>query len=123
MPLNAICNNIVSRKYYITGGVGARHEGEAFGADYELPNLTAYNETCAAIAMVYLFHRMFLMQGDAKYIDCMERTLYNGVISGMSVDGGRFFSPEEIKARMGQGFFTPNFESEYKKFFLAGEPS
>ena len=98
MPLNAICNNIVSRKYYITGGVGARHEGEAFGADYELPNLTAYNETCAAIAMVYLFHRMFLMQGDAKYIDCMERTLYNGVISGMSVDGGRFFYPNPLSS-------------------------
>lgn len=95
---HAIYNNIVSRKYYITGGVGARHEGEAFGADYELPNLTAYNETCAAIAMVYLFHRMFLMQGDAKYIDCMERTLYNGVISGMSVDGGRFFYPNPLSS-------------------------
>lgn len=96
--INAIYNNIVSRKYYITGGVGARHEGEAFGADYELPNLTAYNETCAAISMVYLFHRMFLMQGDAKYIDCMERTLYNGVISGMSVDGGRFFYPNPLSS-------------------------
>ena len=73
--IDAIYNNIVSKKYYITGGVGARHEGEAFGADYELPNLTSYNETCAAISMVYLFHRMFLLHGDAKYIDCLERTL------------------------------------------------
>ncbi len=96
--IDTIYDNIVSRKYYITGGVGARHEGEAFGADYELPNLTAYNETCAAISMVYLFHRMFLLHGDAKYIDCLERTLYNGVISGMSVDGGRFFYPNPLSS-------------------------
>ena len=94
--IDAICDNIISCKYYITGGVGARHEGEAFGANYELPNLTSYNETCAAISMVYLFHRMFLLHGDAKYIDCLERTLYNGVISGMSVDGGRFFYPNPL---------------------------
>lgn len=96
--IDRICDNIIGRKYYLTGGVGARHEGEAFGADYELPNLTAYNETCAAISMVYLFHRMFLLHGDAKYIDCMERTLYNGVISGMSVDGGRFFYPNPLSS-------------------------
>lgn len=94
--IDTIWRNIVGRKYYITGGVGARHEGEAFGADYELPNLTAYNETCAAIAQVYLNQRMFLLHGDAKYIDCLERTLYNGVISGMSVDGGRFFYPNPL---------------------------
>ena len=96
--IDAIYNNIVSRKYYLTGGVGARHVGEAFGADYELPNLTAYNETCAAISMVYLFERMFLLHGDAKYIDCLERTLYNGVISGMSVDGGKFFYPNPLSS-------------------------
>ena len=96
--INTIYENIVSRKYYLTGGVGARHAGEAFGADYELPNLTAYNETCAAISMVYLFERMFLLHGDAKYIDCLERTLYNGVISGMSVDGGKFFYPNPLSS-------------------------
>ena len=96
--IDAIWENIVSRKYYLTGGVGARHSGEAFGANYELPNLTAYNETCAAISMVYLFERMFLLHGDARYIDCLERTLYNGVISGMSVDGGRFFYPNPLSA-------------------------
>ena len=96
--IDRITGNIIDRKYYLTGGVGARHEGEAFGADYELPNLTAYNETCAAISMIYLFHRMFLLHGDAKYIDCMERTLYNGVISGMSVDGGRFFYPNPLSS-------------------------
>lgn len=94
--IDVIWQNIVERKYYLTGGVGARHAGEAFGADYELPNLTAYNETCAAIAQVYFNHRMFLLHGDAKYIDCLERTLYNGVISGMSVDGGRFFYPNPL---------------------------
>lgn len=96
--IDAIWNNIVGKKYYLTGGVGARHEGEAFGADYELPNLTAYNETCAAIAQVYLNERMFLLHGDAKYIDCLERTLYNGVISGMSVDGGKFFYPNPLSS-------------------------
>ena len=96
--IDTIFENIVGKKYYLTGGVGARHEGESFGADYELPNLTAYNETCAAISMVYLFERMFLLHGDAKYIDCLERTLYNGVISGMSVDGGKFFYPNPLSS-------------------------
>ena len=96
--IDTIYENIVSKKYYLTGGVGARHGGEAFGADYELPNLTAYNETCAAISMVYLFERMFLLHGEAKYIDCLERTLYNGVISGMSDDGGKFFYPNPLSS-------------------------
>ncbi|WP_036879282.1 glycoside hydrolase family 127 protein [Xylanibacter oryzae] len=94
--IDAIWNNIVSKKYYITGGVGARHAGEAFGDNYELPNLTAYNETCAAIAQVYLNQRMFLLHGDSKYIDCLERSLYNGVIDGMSIDGGKFFYPNPL---------------------------
>ena len=96
--IDKIWENIVSRKYYITGGVGARHAGEAYGADYELPNKTAYNETCAAISIVYFAQRMFQFRGDAKYIDCLERTLYNGVISGMSVDGGRFFYPNPLSS-------------------------
>ena len=96
--IDTIYENIVGRKYYLTGGVGARHQGEAFGADYELPNLTAYNETCAAISMVYLFERMFLLHGDAQFVDCLERTLYNGVISGMSVDGGKFFYPNPLSS-------------------------
>lgn len=94
--IDAIWDNIVSKKMYLTGGVGARHAGEAFGSNYELPNLTAYNETCAAISMVYLNYRMFLLHGEAKYIDVLERTLYNGVISGMSIDGGRFFYPNPL---------------------------
>ena len=96
--IDRIFENIVGKKYYLTGGVGARHAGEAFGANYELPNMTAYNETCAAISMVYLFERMFLLHGESKYIDCLERTLYNGVISGMSMDGGRFFYPNPLSS-------------------------
>ena len=96
--IDRIWENIVSKKYYLTGGVGARHGGEAFGANYELPNMTAYNETCAAIAQVYLNERMFLLHGESKYIDCLERTLYNGVISGMSMDGGRFFYPNPLSS-------------------------
>ena len=96
--IDTIFENIVGRKYYLTGGIGARHQGEAFGADYELPNLTAYNETCAAISMVYLYERMFLLHGHANFIYCLERTLYNGVISGMSVDGGKFFYPNPLSS-------------------------
>lgn len=96
--IDKIWENIISKKYYLTGGVGARHDGEAFGADYELPNMTAYNETCAAIAQCYLNLRLFMLHGESKYIDCLERTLYNGVISGMSVDGGKFFYPNPLSS-------------------------
>ena len=121
--IDKITENIISKKYYITGGVGARHEGEAFGADYELPNLTAYNETCAAISMVYLFQRMFLLHGDAKYIDCMERTLYNGVISGMSIDGGRFFYPNPLSADGEYKFNADNTNTRQPWFGCACCPS
>lgn len=121
--IDAIWQNIVSRKYYITGGVGARHSGESFGADYELPNLTAYNETCAAIAMVYLFYRMFLLHGEAKYIDCLERTLYNGVISGMSIDGGRFFYPNPLSADGRYMFNADNTNTRQPWFGCACCPS
>ena len=121
--IDTIFENIISKKYYITGGVGARHQGEAFGADYELPNLTSYNETCAAISMVYLFHRMFLLHGDAKYIDCMERTLYNGVISGMSVDGGRFFYPNPLSSDGKYAFNADNTVERQPWFGCACCPS
>ncbi|MCL2104988.1 MAG: glycoside hydrolase family 127 protein [Kiritimatiellaeota bacterium] len=93
-----IWENVVSKKLYITGGIGATHRGEAFGKNYELPNLTAYNETCAAIANVYWNHRLFLLHGDAKYYDVLERTLYNGLISGVSLDGGSFFYPNPLES-------------------------
>jgi hypothetical protein len=96
--IDRIWENIVSRKLYLTGGVGSRYEGEAFGDDYELPNLTSYCETCAAIGNVYTNYRMFLLHGEAKYIDVLERTLYNGVISGVSLDGGTFFYPNPLES-------------------------
>jgi len=94
--IDKIWDNMVSKKFYITGGIGARHDGEAFGDNYELPNLSAYNETCAAIANVYWNYRMFLLHGDAKYIDVMERSLYNNVIAGVGMDGKTFFYPNPL---------------------------
>ncbi len=99
--IDRIWDNIVTKKYYITGGVGATSSGEAFGDNYELPNMSAYCETCAAIAQVYLNYRLFLLHGDSKYYDALERSLYNGVISGVSLDGGRFFYPNPLES-MGQ---------------------
>ena len=89
-------NNVVEKKLSITGGVGASRHGEAYGANYELPN-QPYNETCAAIANVYWNHRMFLLSGDSRYMDVLERSLYNGVISGLSLDGRLFFYPNTLQ--------------------------
>jgi DUF1680 family protein len=96
--IDRIWDNVVSKKLYVTGGIGARHEGEAFGCDYELPNATAYNETCAAIGNVFWNHRLFLLHGDAKYIDVLERTLFNGLISGLSLSGDLFFYPNPLES-------------------------
>ena len=92
--IQRIWEDVVARKLYLTGGIGARHEGEAFGADYELPNGSAYAETCASIASVYWNQRMFLRSGDARYVDVLERTLYNAAIAGVSLAGDAFFLPE-----------------------------
>jgi len=94
--INTIWENVVSKKYYITGGIGAMFRGEAFGENYQLPN-RAYNETCAAIANVFWNHRMFLMKGESKYIDVLERTLYNGMLSGISFEGNTFFYPNVLE--------------------------
>ncbi len=96
--IDRIWENIVSKKLYITGGIGATSHGEAFGANYELPNLTAYCETCAAIGNVYVNHRLFLLHGESKYYDVLERTLYNGLISGVSLDGGSFYYPNPLES-------------------------
>jgi DUF1680 family protein len=105
-----IWNNVVSKKLYFTGGIGARHDGESFGNNYELPNLTAYNETCAAIANVYWNYRMFLLHGDSKYIDVLERSLYNNVIAGVGQDGSTFFYANPLacdgKYKFNQGALT-----------------
>jgi hypothetical protein len=79
------------RKMYVTGAVGARHTGEAFGNDYELPNESAYAETCANIALAFFAHRMLQIEADGRYANVMERALYNGVLSGMSFDGKKYF--------------------------------
>ncbi len=94
--IDRLWNNVVTKKLYLTGGVGALHQGEAYGKNYELPNLTAYSETCASIANVYWNHRMFLLHGDANYIDVMERSLYNAVLSGVALDGKHFFYPNPL---------------------------
>lgn len=89
--IDRIWENMVGKKFYVQGSIGAIPHGEQFGGNYELPNATAYNETCAAIANVYWNHRMFLLHGESKYIDVLERSLYNGLISGVSLDGKSFF--------------------------------
>src|SRR5579872_6460985 len=96
--IDAIWDNVAGKKLYITGGIGARGAGEAFGRDYELPNMTAYNETCAAVGNDFWNHRLFLLHADSKYIDVMERTLYNGLISGVSLDGKTFFYQNPLEA-------------------------
>jgi len=89
--IDTIWNNVVRKKIYVQGGIGAVGDGERYGGNYELPNATAYNETCAAIANVYWNHRMFLLHGESKYIDILEKSLYNGLISGVGMDGKSFF--------------------------------
>ncbi len=96
--IDQIWDNMVEKKYYITGGIGALGEGEAFGANYQLPNMTAYNETCAAVANDFWSQRLFLLHGDAKYVDVLERTLYNGLISGVSLDGETYFYPNPLES-------------------------
>lgn len=97
--IDRIWESMVGRKLYITGGIGATSSGEAFGRDYELPNMSAYNETCAAIGNDYWNYRLFLLHADARYIDVMERTLYNGLISGVSLDGKSFFYPNPLESQ------------------------
>ncbi len=94
--IDRLWQNVVGKKLYLIGGIGATGSGEAFGKNYELPNMSAYNETCAAIGNVYWNHRLFLLHGEAKYYDVLERTLYNGLISGISLDGKLFFYPNPL---------------------------
>lgn len=91
-------DNIASKKLYITGGIGGTHIGEAFSFNYDLPNDTAYAETCASIGLVFFARRMLQMKADSRYADVMERALFNGVLSGMALDGKSFFyvNPLEV---------------------------
>lgn len=106
--INDIWKDVVDHKLYLTGGIGATGNGEAFGAAYELPNMSAYAETCASIANVYWNSRMFLMNGDGQYIDVLERILYNGLLSGVSLSGDKFFYPNPLTS-MGQHQRSPWF--------------
>jgi DUF1680 family protein len=96
--VDKLWHNMVEKKMYLTGGIGARHDGESFGENYELPNLTAYNETCASIGSVYWNHRLHSLTGNSDYYDVIERTLYNGLISGLSLDGTHFFYPNPLES-------------------------
>lgn len=89
--IDSIWANVVGKKMYVQGGTGAIGDGERYGENYELPNETAYNETCAAIANIFWNQRMFQLHGDSKYVDVMEKILYNGFISGIGLDGKSFF--------------------------------
>lgn len=100
----------INRKLYLTGGLGAAAGVEGFGPAYDLPNLTAYNETCAAVASMLWNYRLFLLSGKAEYIDIFERTLYNGFLSGVSQEGNLFFYPNPLasdgKSKFNHGHAT-----------------
>lgn len=89
--MDSIWHDVVFRHMYITGGIGAQGTNEGFGKPYELPNATAYCETCASVGMVFWNQRMNMLSGNAKYIDVLERSLYNGALDGLSLSGDRFF--------------------------------
>ncbi|CAM3705233.1 glycoside hydrolase family 127 protein [Mucilaginibacter galii] len=99
--IDQIWSNMVSKKIYVQGGIGAIPNGERFGDNYDLPNATAYNETCAAIGNVYWNQRMFLLHGESKYIDLLEKVLYNGLISGVGLDGKSFFYTNALQITNG----------------------
>ena len=96
--LNRLWTNLVHQKTYLTGGLGSSRKGESFGPAFGLENATAYNETCAAIASILWNHRLFLLHEDAAYLDVLERTLYNGALSGVSLEGDTFFYPNPLAA-------------------------
>lgn len=97
--LHRVWENLVERRTYVTGGVGSSAKNEGFTEDYDLPNDTAYQETCASIAMVLWNHRMALLYRDAKYIDVLETALYNAALSGISLDGTKFFYENPLASK------------------------
>ncbi len=96
--LEALWQDVVATKSYLTGGIGARDTVESFGDPFELPNATAYTETCASIGNGLWNHRMFLLEGEARFGDVLERVLYNGALSGVSLEGDRFFYQNPLEA-------------------------
>jgi DUF1680 family protein len=113
--IDRIWDNMVGKKMYVQGSIGAVGDGERFGDNYELPNATAYNETCAAIGSVFWNQRMFLLHGDSKYIDVLEKTLYNGLISGVGLDGKSFFYTNAMQ--VSNSFNQPDLERERSGWF------
>ncbi|WP_216848873.1 glycoside hydrolase family 127 protein [Pedobacter sp. L105] len=113
--IDKIWDNMVGKKIYVQGGIGAVPDGERFGENYDLPNATAYNETCAAIGNVFWNQRMFLLHGDSKYIDVMEKVLYNGLISGVGLDGKSFFYTNALQIT--KGFTHPALEPNRSGWF------
>ncbi len=97
--LTKIWNDLISTKYYLTGGIGSGGNNEGFGDPYYLPNMSAYCETCASIGNVYWNYRMFLLHGESKYMDVLERSLYNALLSGVSLSGDHFFYPNVLESR------------------------
>jgi DUF1680 family protein len=113
--IDKIWNNMVGKKMYVQGSIGAVGDGERFGDNYELPNKTAYNETCAAIGSVFWNQRMFLLHGDSKYIDVLEKTLYNGLILGVGLNGKSFFYTNAMQ--VSDSFSQPDLERERSGWF------
>ncbi|HEY0109017.1 MAG TPA: beta-L-arabinofuranosidase domain-containing protein, partial [Fibrella sp.] len=99
--IDHIWDDVIDDKFYLTGGIGAAGGHEGFGPAYDLPNMAAYNETCAAIGNIYWNYRLFLLHGKSQFYDVLERTLYNGMVSGVSLSGDRFFYPNPLES-MGQ---------------------
>ncbi|MEM1070249.1 MAG: beta-L-arabinofuranosidase domain-containing protein, partial [Planctomycetota bacterium] len=98
--VHQVWDNVAKKKLYLTGGIGGG-SGEGFSGEYQLPNLRAYNETCSSIANILWHRRMFQLEGDAKYIDILERCLYNSFLSGVGMDGNTFFYPNKLTSVSG----------------------
>ncbi len=104
--MDRIWNDLVSHKMYITGGIGVSGHGEGFSGGYDLPNANAYAETCASIALAFFNHRLNLLHADSRYADVFERVLYNGLLSGVSRDGDKFFYRNPLKSFGPEAFST-----------------
>ena len=97
--MNRLWDDVVLRNMYVTGGIGSSKHNEGFTEDYDLPNLEAYCETCASVGMVFWNLRMNQFTGDSKYIDVLERSMYNGALAGISLSGDRFFYVNPLESK------------------------